>query len=637
MTAIAGHIFPNGGTARKQDLQQNLLAKVGTRGEISQYSGGGVLMLHAYSGTGQKTHTLDEPRHPILISGDIRIDNRDDLMDALGPAEHKEDSDAALVRRAFMRWGPECFGRLIGDFAIAIWDTRDKSLYCCRDHFGVRPMFYQTSPDAFTFATEAKMLPAFKENTFSDIYLASFVANIPYCDTQTAHPGIQRLMPGNWLRWQDRQVTVNRYWELEIEPVDCADPTEEFRALFSRAVRDRMTEPSKLATLLSGGLDSSAITGVAEKIRAKQGGDAPLKTYSMVYHENPLIDERRYINDLLAGGAYQPKQLPMDHYQPLKGMNNLLRVQEGPFNAPGLMKTSLMYQGAAQDGVKVILDGHGGDEVVGYGTGRLWELAVAGKWLALIPVSRTHSRLFSDSPIILYQQLLERFGSEHYHTRAARWFLRHFIRTFFPQNHQPIFAWEPYVSPAFAKEMDLQDRSRESLVLTPEQRTSDQHYQRKGLVSPSIGSAFETFDKLSAVTGLEIRYPFFDIRLVQFCLGLASSEKLRRNETRSILRRAMKDIYPSSIAKRQDKTNFIPELAVGLVRHHGDILTQMARDPQGRLAHYFDMDKMRTGLEELKRDPLKMDGGDVMFFWRAAVLHLWFEKGMSGASPVEGG
>jgi asparagine synthase (glutamine-hydrolysing) len=320
----------------------------------------------------------------------------------------------------------------------------------------------------------------------------------------------------------------------------------------------------------------------------------------------------------------------MDHYQPLKGIEKLLSVQEGLTNSPGLNKSMHLYERAARDGVDVILDGHGGDEVVGYGAGRLFELANDGHWLTLIPLTRTLSKLSGSSSLALYLQLLERFGSEHNHTRAARWLIRHIVRTMITQTNQNFTAWERYLAPAYVKEMDLKDRSQSNLVLTPEQKISDQQYQLRGLAFPGTASAFETLDKASAAAGVEVRYPFFDIRLVRFCLGLDSSEKLRPNQTRSILRRAMKDIYPGSVARRQDKTNFAPEIANGLLQYHDDILEQITLDRDGRLAQYVDMDNLRGGISEFRQNPLKMDGGDVLFFWRIAMLHIWLSRDSTG-------
>lgn len=626
MTAIAGHAASKFAAPLDSGARQTLASKVGVRGDVASFGAEGATLFHAHTGNGPRTCAFDLGEYPVVVAGDIRLDNRDDISRALGNAGCGVRSDADLIRRAFLRWGVACFEKLIGDFAFAVWDKRDRSLYCCRDHFGVRPLFYQNLGGTFAFASEAKMLPIFQDHTFSEIYMASFIASIPYSDVKTAHPGVQRLLPGHWLRWQEGELAVTKYWELQVKDIVSPDPAEEFRELFTRAVRDRTSEPSGLASLLSGGLDSSAITAVAEGIAQGRNDGAGLRTYSIVYDDNPLIDERGYIKDVLARGRYQPRLLSMDHYQPLKGMSRSLRTQEGPFNSPGLQKSTLMFKAAASDGVQVVLNGHGGDEVVGYGTGRLWEMALKDQWLGLIPLVRTHSRLSNSSATQLYLQLLERYGSKGFHTRAARWILRHLVATFVHSTQQRITAWESYISPSYADAMNLKERSQADLMLTSSEKTSDQHYQLKGLKSPLVGSAFETFDKTSAACGLEVRYPFFDIRLAQFCIGLDSSEKLRKNETRSIMRRAMGNLYPNSIAKRQDKTNFMPELAVGLVRYHDDVLRAMAQDSSGYLAQYFDMDKIRTGLRRLRQDPLKTDGGDVLFFWRVAILYLWMER-----------
>lgn len=625
MAAIAGIVHSTQTGRPTQIARDSLLAKLADRGSAGVYSyqGDSVSIVYAHAGTGKKTHTFRDSQRSIVVAGDIRIDNRDDIQDMLGSGSGDIVSDADLAAKAFERWGPSGIERIIGDFALAIWDTKADALYCFRDHFGIRPLFYEKNAESFSFASEAKFLPGYRKGAFTDDYLGCYLAQVPLYEPETAHPNIFRLMPGHWLRFQNGNLIVEKYWELEIKPINSADPAREFRRLFDMAVNDRMEPPTRMAALLSGGLDSSAITCVAEKILSSEASEQPLRTYSMVYEDNPPLDERPYINDVLATGHYDKKFLPMQNYQPLTGAIDILDLQEGPFGAQGLLKTAYMYEIAANDGIEVILDGHGGDEAVGYGTGRLWELANSGRWIRIIPLVRTVNRLHGTSSLANYLSLLERFGSEHLYTRALRWIIRQFVNRRKTEDAQKQPTWERYLTSQFIEEFNLRQRSIDSRTLTVIERTSDQHYQLRNLVSPLVGMAFEMFDKTSAVAGLETRFPFFDKRLVEFSLGLASSEKLRLNQTRSILRRALKDIYPPSVARRQDKTDFMPELATGLVKCHSDVLDQMVADRDGKLAQYMDMDKLRDGISNFKHDPLGTDGGDVMFFWRVAMLHIW--------------
>lgn len=625
MTAIAGFALNSHPPEKSRLVQEALVAKLAARGPkgVKLWRSPEILLALAQSGPGSRNSIFDDSSTSIRVTGDMRIDNRADILNRLNLSTGDVSSDADLVAQAFMRWGTSSFEMLIGDFAFALWDDNDKTLYCCRDHFGVRPLFYEANQRLFAFASEAKMLPGFSVQDFSAEHLSNFVASIPSYRAETPFAGIFRLMPGHWLSYRDGAVTCREYWRLEIDPVEPADPVGEFRHLFEQAVADRMGNPDKTASLLSGGLDSSAITGVAGKVLDAATPSAKQRTYSIIYRENPLLDERQYINDLLSRGSYLPQFVEMDRYKPLHGAAEQLKIQEEPVNSPGLLKSSLLYKAAADEGIEVLLCGQGGDEVVGYGTGRLVEIAMAGEWLKLIPMVRTVNRLFDGSDLEVYQGLLEKFGSGRLHTRAARAALRPFVKRMTQGGGAAALPWERYLSHKYISAMELHQRNSEATLMTQEQRTNDQHLQLYGLRPALTGPAFELFDKAGAAAGLQMRFPFFDLRLVKFCLGLPSSEKLRRNETRSILKRAMADVYPPSIRNRQDKTNFLPELAVGMVKYHSDLLEQIATDSGGHLGEFMDMDKLRLGLEAYRRAPSETDGMEVQFFWRVAMLFIW--------------
>lgn len=628
MSGVAGILLKDASAVVEADERGAMVNSLRHRGPdgITSWFGGAEFLVHAHLGNeGFATHTLDNGDCDLKLVGDIRLDNRDDISRKLGLQNSRRMDDATLVLNAYQRWGSKCCEEFVGDFVFAIWDQRERSLFCVRDQFGVRPLFYKETSSAFCFASEAKVISGEDHIFFDEFRISAFLSGLPFCPDETSYKGVYRLHAGHCLTWRDGRTTISKYWELQPEQSEFRDAAAEFRDRFMLSVQDRLYGTDQVASMLSGGLDSSAITAVAARHLEKKGGQ-PLNTYSLIYPNQPSVDERQYIQAVLKEGSYSAHNLAIDRFAPLGLIEQIFEEQEGPYNAPGLLKARNLYRKAADDGMKVILDGHGGDEVVSYGTGRIMELASNGNWLSVASLLTTHCELSGEDP---FETLLFLFALNGSKSLPKRIFRRlgvqiSALRGSGDTKFQP--AWQHYLKKDFMERTELIDRFRNAIGLSRDQRSSDFEIHRKTLMSPLISVTFEILDKASIGAGVQVRYPFFDTRLATFCLGLPSSEKLRRGETRSIMRRAMKGIYPDEVLRRKDKTDFSPELAIGLVDHHGSVLDDMVEDRCGILEQFLDRRKLGIGIEELRRNPNSIRGDRVMFYWRVASLYLWSKK-----------
>jgi asparagine synthase (glutamine-hydrolysing) len=213
-----------------------------------------------------------------MLAADVRIDNRDELLDWLGQRSAAELSDSEILFRVWLREGEAALDRILGDFAFAIWDAREQSLVLARDPAGQRPLHYHRSGGLIAFASMPQGLHALPEipRRLDQSQLAAFVADIRRDGTTTFFEGVQRVAPGQQLTIRRKHLASRRYWQLprrEIRYPNEADYIEAFREQLDRATRARLRGAETLVgSHLSAGLDSSGVTATAARLVAPTGG-----------------------------------------------------------------------------------------------------------------------------------------------------------------------------------------------------------------------------------------------------------------------------------------------------------------------------------------------------------------------------
>jgi asparagine synthase (glutamine-hydrolysing) len=289
-------------------------------------------------------------RQQQILVADARIDNREELASHLdlGPAG-QAPSDAELILGAYQKWGPESADRLLGDFAFALWDGDRQTLFCARDHFGVRPFYYSYLPGRFfAFASEIKGLFAIADvpDDLDDSMIANYLALRLHDRSATFYRHMRRLPAAHTLRLRAGAPEIRRYWKLDPEvTLELRSPgeyAEAFRDCFRRAVKCRLrTATPAVGAALSGGLDSSSIVCSARQILAREAPAVKLHSFSAIFpgldeKQTKRIDERRFIDAVLAGGAIQANFIRADQLSPLGELDRMLRRQDEPFFAPNL-------------------------------------------------------------------------------------------------------------------------------------------------------------------------------------------------------------------------------------------------------------------------------------------------------------
>ncbi|UVK39169.1 lasso peptide isopeptide bond-forming cyclase [Mesorhizobium sp. AR10] len=632
MSGVAGILLRREGKPTAAADIQRMLARMHHRARdgSSWWMDTTVALGHAWLNTTDESGPgpLTMGAGKLAITADCRLDNRDELLAKLGIRD-RSVADATLLMRAYLRWGEACTEHLQGDFAFAIWDSERQALFCVRDHFGVKPFYYHSSDRRFVFASEIGPILDVDgvSARVSEHQISGFLAGLPDDPQSTSYTDIFRLPARHSLTVTAQQVVLRRYWQIEPSQRPMrSDAAEEFRHLFSQSVRNRMRGTSAVGAMLSGGLDSSSIACVASMQNAA-GRKPRLPTFSLVFEKGSSMDERPFIDAVLAQQKVDGTLIAVGTYAPFAEFERILEEQEGTFLAPGLSLTRGIYRAAGARGVKVLLDGHGGDEVVSQGHGHLHELADAGRWMELWRELRSASNTYGDGILGMYLKFLTAYGPAW---RLAK--LRHVMnRALNKVRRKPAQAprgpsWRGLINPDLALRTDLVERFRRTGYMSPAVSVSETLTHRWILSGGMVPHAFEVLDKAAANFGVEPRYPFWDKPLVEFCLALPGEEKLNRGFGRYVLRRAMEGILPQAVQWRRDKIDFTSNLVNGMLGNHRDLLDKVLVSDATLIAPYVNLPEVTAAYGRISRQPDAATLPDVQYVWRSIALSLWLRQ-----------
>lgn len=630
MSAIVGMYFLDGRRAEQADIER-MTASLSRRGpdgqgiwrEESVALGSRVLWTTPES-IGERLPWSDQPGDWV-ITADARLDNREELVRLLDLGERQVPGrgDAALILEAYRRWGTSCARYLLGDFAFAIWDRRTRTLFCARDPFGVKPFVYFHRPGrVFAFASEIPALHCLEDvpRRLNERRVAFHLVMRFDDPVNTAYEEIVRLPPAHSLIVSPGETRLERYWSPDRSRVLKLGSDEEYaealREVFDEAVRCRLRSAYPIGSMLSGGLDSSSVACTARELLSAGDpapGNARLHTFSAIFPDvaavDPQIDERRFINAVVSTGDVAHHWVRADRENPLGDF--LWRGAE-PIPAFNLYMDHAVFQAAREQGVRVILSGTDGDSTISYGYESLPMLARTGHWKALwsecSALARVHGAkrrdvLWSMAVLPLLPKDLARAGERVRGTLPPAW----------PEN------WP--ISPRFAERIEL-ERALRGMEAPQTWNPREEHW--RGVSNGLLTYVLELLDAVSVPARLEVRYPFFDRRLVEFCLSVPPSQVLQQGVTRSIMRRAMGHRLPPEVLGRLGKGNLGANFRCQLIERERATIEQVISDEDGILAEYVDLPTARAAFERYASRPA--DGRsdvEATSIFPAVVLGLW--------------
>ena len=569
---------------------------------------------------------LENQRGDLVITADARIDNRDELIGGLQINNRQSDkiADSELILAAYEKWGEDCPKHLLGDFAFAIWDERKQILFCARDHFGVKPFYYYSSDNTFVFASEIKAIFCLPEvpRRLNEVKVAEHLSLETGDKSITFYKDILRLPPAHKMTVNCEGIGLQRYWSLDstrkLQLSSDEEYADAFRKLFTEAVRCRLRSAFPVGSMLSGGLDSSSISCVARKLIAEK--ENRLHTFSAVFDKVTECDERIFQDAVLAQGNFEPHRFHADGASPLSDLEQVLWHQDEACSAGNLYLNWNLYKVASKNGVRLILEGFDGDSTVSHGLGYLTELANIEQWFQLATHIKDYCTRVDESwqevlwswiwsykinPIISKSRIL---------TKVWRQWRKLFRQN---QRHQP--AWRRLINSEFVEQVNLIERLKNQPNLPrTEQET---HYHR--LMEAGMVRTLEILNKTAGAYGIEVRFPFWDKRLIEFCLSLPPEQKISKGWTRMVMRRAMKDTLPQKVQWRVGKTNMYPGFERGLLKFEQARLEQIILHNSKAIEKYVDIAALQQAYHRYLYKQATPE--EVNSIWKAFSLALWLE------------
>lgn len=530
-------------------------------------------------------------RYTISYNGEVYnyIELREELV-ALGYS-FATDSDTEVLLAAYAHWGEGCVEHFNGMWGFCIYDEQRQTLFCSRDRFGVKPFYYTKRADYFAFASEIKQLLLLdKAPPKADLdALSAFLvaAQLDY-SARTMFADVLQLEPGTNLVYDLRTHTfsVSRWYDLmrvRSRTMSYSQSVSDFRARFFDAVRLRLRSDVPVGSCLSGGLDSSAIVCVINRLLRESGMPFSQHVVSACFDE-PQYDERRYMDAVLEQtGATSHRTFP-DVTQVLDELDAFTWHMDEPLTSTSHYAQWCVYREAHKQGLTVMLDGQGADE----------QLAGYTEFFELMFIELIRSLRF-----LRFEREIKLFNERRrtaFYASGLRLRAELFLRAFTPdalkrlRRNKQIAGVGPYSADQVRNPEIASFRA--SFDFKRPRRFIHANLYRTLMALLHYG------DRNSMAFSIESRLPFLDYRLVEALFAMPLSHKIRYGLTKRVMREAMRGVMPDLITDRQSKLGFSTPEEEWMRKNPAQFRGMLARSAR-RLSPILDLERTLAWYDEI--------------------------------------
>ena len=527
-------------------------------------------------------------------------------------------SDTEVILHAYEEWGEGCLPRFNGMWAFVILDLNRRVLFASRDRFGVKPFYYYLDKDIFAFASEIKSLlchPKIKPQPDDDAVFNYLASGYGYMDVSdgTFFKGIRQIKQAHYVTvsLDNGQFTQKRYWDIDprrrLGTSDEEEIYRDFYALFKDSVNLRLRSDVPLGVSLSGGLDSSSVACVAAGLMKGN----TLESFSSCYEE-AAYDERPYIKQVLDATGARANFIFTDPEKLFDELEQIIWHQEEPYSTLSIFPQWYVMKLAREKGVKVLLTGQGGDEVLGgyhkYYFYLFADLISSGKFGNAVNEMKRYEELPGDSAGVAGKVL--RIMASHMTPQAVKDRLRKAGRRVIPS----------YISKEFAghKINKVFTEKHFGSILN-----NDLYNALK--ISP-LPSLLHIDDRSSMAHSVESRAPLLDYRLVEYAFSLGPEYKIRDGMTKYLLRRSMKGILPDNVRTRADKMGFATPLDLWFRTSLKDKVRDIINSDSFRGRPYFDHARAMEKFNAFMQVKALPADNSHFTIWSWVNLELWLRK-----------
>ena len=545
-------------------------------------------------------------RHVTIFNGEVF--NFGEISSSV-KSKLKTHGDTEVVLELISQQGAEAVNQFNGMYAFAVYDKQEKSLYVFRDRLGVRPIYYSWNNGVFVFASELKSLlqfPSLRANRKINRTAIAQYLHLGYiAEPHTIYEGIYKFPAGAYAKIDANGISIHSYWKPEekitqhIES-DFTKAKSQLNELLRDSVRMRMISDVPFGTFLSGGIDSSMVTAIAQSVSAD-----PVKTFSIGFKEadyNESIHAKKI-----------SQHLHTEHYEMMVTYNDALELAsqivsqyDEPYADSSAIPTMLVSKMARQH-VTMTLSGDGGDELfMGYG---------AHKW-----AERFQKSALLNSFRLPLSGVLSMLPSKYKRVAAL---LNYSGRNYLPAH---IFSQEQYFfssneitellienpSDEYRIAVDVSTLNRK-LSAKESQALFDLKYYLKDDLLVKV-------DRASMKYSLEVRTPFLDYRVVEFAMNLDENLKLKKDVSKFLLKELLFDYVPREYFNRPKQGFAIP-------------LKHWLKKELKHLVDFYLSDEMiqkhgLVNLSVIKKLLKRFAAGEEFLYnriWNLVILHQWME------------
>lgn len=568
---------------------------------------------------GAEVQPFVHPTGSVLVF-DGRLDNREELLAVLKgvPGVSFDSPDPAFVLAAYEAFGDRFPEKLAGDFALALFDPRRQQLLLARDAIGVRPLYYSRCGDTFTFASEIKALlahPQFSAKPNEDLLASYLVGEFPH-DTQgqTFFDGVFSVPPAHTAILTTQGLVVRRYWDFDtarkIQLGSFADYAEAFRHLLEQSVRRRLRSADPVAFLVSGGLDSSSLFCLAHTLRRREPNRFPaLLGVSYSPRDGSPADESRFLAEVERLYDIDIKYSLVGAGDVMPGARQQVWHHELPF-LDGLWDAwSRSISVARQLGARVLVTGIWGDQVV-FPQAYLVDLFRHLKWGAV----KQHLEEFplwlgKDEANVLRQEFLRNAAKSCLPEAAVKWIRR--LRS------RPDCDWYSY---AIRRRTRPQSQARHSRIAFASEHARSLYSEVR---SSYAQMHLERLNKMAAMQGMDINFPFLDRDLVSFLIGIPGEMQAWGGVPKAILREAMRGVLPELIAHRSWQADYSILVRDGMTHDYPEFVRLFSSQVIAAGFDYVNTDTIMKELRRLQEPGKDFTSNFVRDLPKLAALETW--------------
>lgn len=497
----------------------------------------------------------------ITICSDSRIDNRSELIKKLYiKKDHICDSE--IIIKSYKKWGENCVNHIIGAFVFIIYDKNINTTFIARDQLGFKSIYYIEDKNQILFSSS---VGTFLELNNYDLSIntnrvknyLSFTSNK---DNETFYKEIKKIPKASICIIKNKKITTKKYYQLKKikvnKNISDSDYIKKFKDIFFEVIKSHSRSPNKIvSSALSGGLDSTSISKTLSYLNKNNTYDH--HTFSCIFkglkdEDFKKTDELNFIKDAANSDNNHFIYIDNNKNGPVSKLNYFQKFHSSPVAAINGYIHSEMFKSAYSLNSRVFLDGFDGDTVISHGYEKLFDYAREFKF----------NRLFKER-----KKLDNRFNIKFSYLRTIKTyilkplipsFLDYLYRFIFRKNILPVsdIKMLKFKKP---KAVNSYKYIKDFYGYYPHKYSGDaQEYHIRNINNSIWEFSFEIIENLSLIDKVEVRYPFFDLRIVEFCSSLPKHLKNKNGLNRYILRESLKEILPQSIYERVTKANLSP-------------------------------------------------------------------------------